>query len=262
MALQSEEEWVGGDFVICKLITEDSVVGLGEAFVWLPETGVTPSQLITVIEKELYKYILGESPFDVERMKDRMDNNVARSEVSKGLLDIACYDLMGKLTGQPACNFMGGRVSGTIPNAVVIPLIAPESMLAFCKEFHNRGFRTFRLKLGRNINDDVANVSAVRKGLGDDARIRVDYNQAYLPVDAVKAINAIAPYGIDCVEQPVKSTDFIGMAYVQKRVDVPLMAHEGAFSLQDMTTLLELGAIGVMGINSERPGGVTKALKA
>ena len=52
------------------------------------------------------------------------------------------------------------------------------------------------------------------------------------------------------------------MAYVQKRVKIPLLAHEGCFSLQDIFTLVEMDAVRVVGINSERPGGVTNALRA
>ena len=52
------------------------------------------------------------------------------------------------------------------------------------------------------------------------------------------------------------------MARVQRAVSVPLMAHEGCFSLTDFTVLLELGAVGVLGVNTERPGGITQALRA
>ena len=119
-----------------------------------------------------------------------------------------------------------------------------------------------RLKLGRSAEDDAKIVGAVRHAVGDRVKIRVDYNQAYKPADAVRAIKAIEPLGIEFAEQPVGAEDYTGMAFVQKRVGVPLMAHEGCFSLRDLLTLLELGAIRVVGINSERPGGVTNALKA
>src|SRR5688572_21290914 len=92
MALLAEDPWKGGDFVICKLIADDGNVGLGEAFVWLPETGVTPAQLVAAVEGALARYVLGESPFRVEHMRERMDRNVARMDVAKGLLDMACYD--------------------------------------------------------------------------------------------------------------------------------------------------------------------------
>ena len=66
--------------------------------------------------------MLGASPFDVEPLRARMDANVARSEVAKGLLDMACYDLMGHVAGRPACDFMGGRGADALPLAALIPL--------------------------------------------------------------------------------------------------------------------------------------------
>ena len=262
MAIAAEEAWLGGDFVICRLVADDGSIGLGEAFVWLPETGVSPEQLIDCIRGALGKYLLGESPFSVERIRHRMDRNVARSEVAKGLLDMACYDMMGRVTGRPASDFMGGRAVDEVPLAALIPLMDPDTMIGLAENFHGDGMRTMRIKLGGGIRDDVRIVERMREAFGDGVRLRVDYNQAYSPAEAVRAIKAIEPFGIDFAEQPVRATDYVGMAHVQRSVDTPLMAHEGCFSLQDIVTLAELGAIGVVGLNSERPGGVTNALRA
>lgn len=262
MAIAAEEVWLGGDFVICKLICKDGNIGLGEAFVWLPESGVSPEQIVDSIKNGLANYVLGENPFNIEKINRRMDNNVARSEQAKGLLDMACYDLMGKITGLPACDFMGGKTVDEIPLAALIPLGDPMLMRGIVRSYYKKGFRTFRLKLGNNIQEDVKICEKIRGALGLKIRLRVDYNQAYSPSEAVRAIKAIEPFGIDYAEQPVRADDYLGMAFVQKRVNTPLMAHEGFFSLTDFITLVEIGAVGVLGINSERPGGVTKAIKA
>jgi len=262
MAIPAEEPWTGGDFVLARLTAEDGAQGLGEAFVWLPETGVSPAQVVDAVQGGLARYLLGASPFDVEPLRARMDANVARSEVAKGLLDIACYDLMGRSAGRPACDFMGGRGAEALPLAALIPLSAPEAMVDLALAFQRGGTSTFRLKLGRGIDADRRIIALAREALGDGARLRVDYNQAYTPDEAVRAIAAIAPYGIDCAEQPVRADDWLGMARVQRAVPVPLMAHEGCFSYTDFTVLLELGAVGVLGVNTERPGGITQALRA
>ncbi len=74
---------------------------------------------------------------------------------------------------------------------------------------------------------------------------RIELFPLHVPFRApVRAIEAIAPSGIDCAEQPVCADDWLGMARVQSRVAVPLMAHEGCFSLTDVTALIELGAVG------------------
>lgn len=262
MMIPAEEEWLGGDFVICRLIAEDGSFGLGEQFVWLPETGVSPDQIIDAVKNALYPYILGESPFNLERMRHRMHNNVARSETAKGLIDMAAWDLMARISGRPCCSLMGGVTVEEVPMGVLIPLMSAESMAALAADFQKTGVNTFRFKTGRSIAEDVEIISTARKSLGEKARLRVDYNQAYSPDMAVRAVRAIEPFGIDVAEQPVKASDWLGMAHVQRHVSTPLMAHEGCFSLTDITALVEMGAVRVVGINSERPGGITDALRA
>lgn len=262
MMIPAEEEWQGGDFVICRLIAEDGAIGLGEQFVWLPETGVSPGQIIAAIKDALYLYVLGESPFNLEHIRHRMHNNVARNETAKGLIDMAAWDLMGRIIGRPSCSLMGGGAGAAIPMCALIPLMDVETMASLALDFQKNGVRTFRFKLGRSIAEDVKIITLAREKLGADARIRVDYNQAYTPDMAVRAIRAIEPFGLDVAEQPVRASDWLGMAYVQKLVLTPLMAHEGCFSLTDIVTLVEMDAIRVVGINTERPGGITDALRA
>ncbi|CAG0987422.1 muconate cycloisomerase [Myxococcaceae bacterium] len=262
MAIPAEEEWLGGDFVIVRLVARNGVEGVGEAFVWLPETGVSPAQIIDAVAGGLGRILLGESPFAVERLRARMDANVARSEVAKGLLDMACYDLMGKLSGRPACDFMGGRAAETLPLTALVPLSETRSMTELAVAFHRAGARSLRIKLGRGAEADREIVAHLREALGAPVRLRVDFNQAYTADEAVAAIATIAPFGIDCAEQPVRADDWLGMARVQRAVTVPLLAHEGCFTLTDFVALTELGAVGVLGVNTERPGGLTQALRA
>ena len=262
MAIASEEEWNGGDFVICKMFDDEGHHGLGEAFVWLPETGVSPEQIIDIIQQSLSQYVLGQSPFDVEKIRQRMNINVNRSDVAKGLIDIACYDLMGKITNRPAHDFMGGKCKDELPLCALIPLMPIEQMIEFSQKFYAEGMRTFRLKLGLGVDKDKAIISKFREVMGDQVRLRVDYNQAYSPTMAVRAILAIEPFGIDFAEQPVRADNYAGMAYVQARVNVPVMAHEGCFSLQDINTLINMKGINTIGMNAERPGGVTNMLHA
>lgn len=263
MAIPAEDPWLGGDFVIARLTADDGTEGVGEAFVWLPETGVSPAQIVDAIRHGLAHHVLGRDPADGPGLCDRMDANVARSEVAKGLLDMACVDLVGRATSRPAWALMGGDdAPASMPLAALIPLADPQFMIDLALGFHRDGTRTFRLKLGSGVDADRRVVALAREALGPDVRLRVDYNQAYSRADAIRAIAAIEPFGIDVAEQPVRAADWLGMAEVQRAVSVPLMAHEGCFSLTDVTALVALGAVRVVGINTERPGGITRALQA
>ncbi|MEX2684700.1 MAG: mandelate racemase/muconate lactonizing enzyme family protein [Candidatus Sigynarchaeota archaeon] len=261
MAIPTEEPWQGGDAVICKLHSGGGHVGLGEVLVWLPESGATPGQIIDVIEHGLAKYVIGESPSNIERIWRRMDNNVAQNEIAKGLLDMACYDLAGQIAGKPASEMLGGKTIDEVALAALVPLADVKTMVMLAKAFCKAGFTTIRYKLGKSIQIDEEVSRAIREAVGPSVRLRVDYNQAYSPEDAIKAIKAIEQFGIDVAEQPVDKNDVLGMRHVQERVNVPLMAHEGCASIRDYVSLVELGAVRAIGINAERPGGTRPALK-
>ena len=116
-----------------------------------------------------------------------MDNNLARNDAAKGMIDMACYDLMGQITDLPACYFMGGKFVEKIPLAALIPLGHPMLMKRLVRSFYKRGYRNFRLKLGKSVKDDVEIVRSIRKIFEEEINIRVDYNQAYNPSTAVRA---------------------------------------------------------------------------
>ena len=80
---------------------------------------------------------------------------------------MACYDLMGHITGRSASDFFGGRTVEEVPLAALIPLMDAESMVGFAQSFHSDGMNTMRLKLGNSVSEDVHIVKRVRETLGD-----------------------------------------------------------------------------------------------
>lgn len=261
-ALKINQAWLGEEFVVCKMYDNEGHTGISEIFTWIPETGVSIESVIDTVKHGLSPYLLNQSPYEIQKIRTLMNNNVHKSEVAKGLMDMALYDLLGQIENKPVYQLLGGHDVGEMDIAYVLPLTDPEIVKGLTMMFLDAGVKTFRLKLGQGIRQDVKLVSTIREAVGPDIRLRVDYNQAYTPNVAVQAIKAIEPYGIDYAEQPTPATNFPGMAYVQQRVDVPLMAHESCFGLQDIITLSEMGAIRVLGLNAERPGGITDALRA
>ncbi len=262
MAIPAEMPWLEADFLYCRLVDADGVDGWGEAYVWLPETGVTQHDLASAIEHHLGAFVLGTRPQDVQALLARLDRNVARNEVAKGVLDLACHDLAARQLGCPVHDLIGGRGADSIPLCGLVPIGAPDTVAAICSGYQRSGYRTVRLKLGTSPTEDRDVVAAVRDACGDGLRIRVDYNQAYDAATAVRALGLIEPFGIDAAEQPLPLGDLLGMSELQRRSPIPLFLHEGFFGLSDAVHLIEAGGCRVMGINTERPGGLTGALRA
>jgi muconate cycloisomerase len=260
MAIPAEEAWEGGDFVFLRLVDEDGVEGWGEVLLWLPETGVSPSQLVDVIEHHLSRYVLGAQPSDVRALGARLDRNVTRNEVPKGLIDLACHDLAARQLGVPVHDLLGGRGTDELPLCGLVPLVDIDTTVAICTGYVKGGYRTLRLKVGTTPAHDRDVVAAVRDAVGHEVRLRLDYNQAYRAPEAVRALRMLEPYGIDAAEQPLPVGDMLGMVTVQSQTSIPVFLHEGAFTPAEVVTLIELGGCGVLGINAERPGGLTAAL--
>lgn len=262
MSLNVDDHWLGGDFLICRMTTEGGVAGVGEAFVWLVESGVSPILMADLIRDHLARFVLGRSAFDIEAINAKFDDNVARNEMAKGVLDLALHDVAARSIGRPVHDLCGGAQLDKVPLCMVLPLASVDVICALARQGLAMGVRAFRCKLGDGLTQDVAIMSAMRELVGPDVALRVDFNQAYGPNQALAVLDAIAPYGIDFAEQPVRADDFAGMAKLQAQTRIPLMAHEGAFGLRDLHTLAEMDAVRTFGLNAERPGGMSRALRA
>jgi muconate cycloisomerase len=218
--------------------------------------------MASAIEHHLARYVLGARPVAVQALAARFDRNVARNEMAKGLLDVACHELAARQRGCPVHDLIGGAAIDRIPLCGLVPLGSPDTVAALCHGYQRAGYRTVRIKLGEGPEADRDVIAAVRERCGTDLRIRVDFNQAHTAATAVRALRLLEPFGIDGAEQPLPIGDLVGMVEVARRTDIPLFLHEGFFDMGSLVALIDAGGCGVVGINGERPGGVTGALRA
>src|SRR5690606_18543599 len=114
----------------------------------------------------------------------------------------ALFDLQGKILGVPAWALLGGKCRDAVGGCAAL-FIKPslEETLTGAAEFHRRGFRSFTVKVGLDLDADVANVRGIRERFGADAVIRVDANAGMGFDAALKLLKRIEPYDIDAAEQ-------------------------------------------------------------
>lgn len=262
MAIAAEDPWEVAEFLFVRLTDEDGVEGWGECYVWTPESAVSHRGMAMVIEEHLGRYLLGARPTDVQAIGARMDRNIPRNEMAKGVLDMALHELAARQVDRPVHDLIGGAAVDRIPLCALVPMADPDFVAKICSGYVDAGYRSLRIKLGAGPRADLEVMTAVRDAVGWDVRIRCDFNQAYDAPTAVRALRLLEPLDLDAAEQPLPVGDLIGMRWVQERTAVPLFLHEGFFQMSELVTAVELGAMGVSGINAERPGGITAALWA
>ena len=236
-----------GRWSIVRLTTTDGTVGWGEATPlgsWGGDRGryfgETPTTVRHVIEDVLSPVLLGADPFELQRLRSRMDDTIKGHVYAKAAIEMALYDIQGKLVDLPLASLLGGPVRDGVPVAHMIGIMeladANREALAAAEE----GIRTFQLKGTGVLARDVALVHSLRSHLGDDFVLRLDANQGYRQLGAKAAIHAVRELqeaGANLIEQPTEG--IAQMAAVRAGADVMVIADESCWQPAD---LLDIGA--------------------
>lgn len=256
-----------GVYVIVKLMTDEGLVGLGEAPVlkdWggdhMKYYGETPQTTIHIINDILAPALAGKDPSQVEALHLVMDRAMKGYPYCKAAIDMALYDAVGKAWKIPAYQLLGGRYRERITIAHSIGLMEIGKAVEEALQAKGEGIKAIKLKGGQEPKRDVELVKQIREALGPNIQIAVDANQGYpTPKVAVHTIKAMEEYDICYVEQPVEGID--AMAEVARGVDTSIMADESAWTPQDVLEIARKKAADMISLYTTKPGGLFKAKK-
>jgi L-alanine-DL-glutamate epimerase-like enolase superfamily enzyme len=240
------------EFILTRVTTDDGVVGIGECPPLPPLSPENQGVVAEMLRKWVAPNVLGMDPFDLEGVWERMDFFAPTYPMVKATIDMALWDIQGRSLNQPVCKLLGGTPKA-IPNVGLIGIDSPDKVAAEGKRLASGGYTAMRLKIGPKR--DVKCLAALREAVGEDATLRVDCNQGYAAHEIIKVIRELEAYDLELVEQPTAWWDFASLAKVAGSVDTPIMPHESLYSIADVKTLLDMGAMGVIGLKTYRPGG-------
>ena len=256
-----------GVYVIIKLITDEGLVGLGEAPVlkdWggdhMKYYGETPKTTVHIINDILAPALKGKDPSQIAALHSLMDQAIKGYPYCKAAIDMALYDVVGKGLKIPAYQLLGGRYRERVTIAHSIGLMEIDKAVEEALQVKDEGIKAIKLKGGQEPKRDVELVRRIRKAIGTEIQVAVDANQGYpAPKVAVQVIKAMEEYGIRYMEQPVEGID--AMAQVARRVATPIMADESAWTPQDVLEIVRKRAAEIISLYTTKPGGLFKAKK-
>ncbi|MDR7419845.1 MAG: enolase C-terminal domain-like protein [Armatimonadota bacterium] len=248
-------------FLLVKVHTDGGLVGLGEVSCtpgWSGEDQVSAAHFIRTLLEPL---LVGEDPTAIERLTARLARGVAGNPFTKSALEMALWDLLGKSAGLPVYRLLGGPVREFVPTKFSVSGQAPERAAEIAAWAVDQGFRTMKVKVGLNPDEDVARVRAVRRAVGPDVRLGVDANGGWAPRVAIQTIRRLTEFGIYFAEQPVPALDVTWLADVRRAVPVPVMADESVYTLQDAMAVVRAGAADILSVYVGKGGGIGPARK-
>lgn len=254
-----------GHHAVVRLDTDEGASGWGEApaiATWGGahgrHYGETPETVKHLVEAYLVPAVRGVDPAEIAVVHERMDRVVKGNPYAKAAVDIACYDLAGKALGIPVSTLLGGRLRDGIEVTHSLGIMDIDRCVAEAEQAVGEGVRTIKCKTGLDPDRDVELVRRLRETLGDAVRIRVDGNEGYRTVQqAVETTKRQEEHGIFLCEQPVSGAE--ALARVAERIDVPVMADESAWTVQDILELYELRAAECFSCYVTKPGGLHRA---
>jgi L-alanine-DL-glutamate epimerase-like enolase superfamily enzyme len=239
---------LGFDNVLVRLETTEGAVGWGES----SGGSGAPVEVLRTLMEGIKGFVLGRSVFETELIRGamitggRLANFRRLAHLAMAGFDMACWDAAGRLTGRPIHALMGGAVRGEI-DFYAYPLAKqPQAVAAGARAFADRGFSVVYLKVGMGNDRDVETVRLTREAVGPTLRIRVDANEAWGIATARRMSEALVPYDLEFIEQPIDARDLMGLRELRRTTRVPLAANQGIWSLADAAQAIRLEACDVI----------------
>ncbi len=256
-------------WLFVKVETNEGIYGWGEAYTQLDRDRVIERQI-----EELSRYLVGRSPFDIKQF---IFSAYADFAGKRGSLELFCaisgleqalWDIVGKATGQPVYNLLGGRTrrrlrvyangwGGAQP---------PDELADRAKAVVERGFTAlkfdpfpglWRAFIDRQAEEEaVDRVKAVREAVGPDVDILVEVHRRLAPMHAVRVARAMEPYAPFWFEEPVSARDLGALAEVRKAITLPVVTGEELYTKNEFRDVFAQRAADILNPDVCNCGGI------
>jgi L-alanine-DL-glutamate epimerase-like enolase superfamily enzyme len=248
-----------GQYVILRLALDDGTEGFAEAVCRAAHSGEDATSVTYQIETFFRPLLLGADPLGHLPLLASI-GKVRACRAAKALIDVALWDLRGKIARQPVWRLLGGGAPEPIPLTWIVHGNSPEAQVAEARRMREeRGYRGMKLKTWRRSLEDVRMVAEVRRAL-PDALIYVDGNGSYTEGEARTILAKVADSDVAFIEEPCTCVDPARQAALAAALPVALLGDQCCETLAAVNTLLRMNAVGAVSVKLRRTG-LTETLK-
>jgi len=247
------------DSLIVKVTTDTGVVGWGESFGF----NVIPA-VKAAIDTALAPDMIGRDATQVEKLmldlqkKFHVFGRSGAFIYGLSAIDIALWDIAGRVVGQPVHQLLGGSDAVSLPAyASLIRYSDPELVRKNVRRALDSGYRHLKLH-----EIDIDCIRAAREEAGDDIGLMLDVNCPWSVREALDMAEQLRPLNPRWLEEPVwPPENYSGLAQVRQQGGIPVAAGENASTLMDFQHLLEAGAVDFIQPSPAKMGGLTELRK-
>ena len=254
-----------GGIDLIKVLTDEGITGIGLSVGVMGDVNIGQAIL-----NHFKKILIGENPLNSEKIWDNMwqPKLVGRRGITTRVIsgiDIALWDLKGKIAGLPLNKLIGGfadKIPVYIAGGYYQEGKGLSDLVFEMEEAVKVGAKAVKMKIGGvSIQDDVERVRVVRETLGDQIDLMVDANCAYKRYDAIKIAKEIEKYDIFWFEEPINPDDYKGHKIISQSTSIPIATGENEYTKFGFRDLIEQGNVSILQPDALIMGGVTEFMK-
>lgn len=229
--------------IVVRITADNGVTGLGEAVVARYFSGESLASATDLIRNVFAETLVGKDATQLHQLRTIMSRITVHNNAARAAVEMALHDIVATAEGVPLFEFYGGKARDGVPTIWHVSGGDPTSNAEDAtRAVTEDGYQLIKVKVGRDVDEDIRKVWAVREAVGEDIMLLPDANQGWNVAEALRFCHGIADADVGFLEQPVHRDDLLGMVEVN-RGPVPIAADEGDFDATTLRTHIALGAV-------------------
>jgi L-alanine-DL-glutamate epimerase-like enolase superfamily enzyme len=242
-----------------EITLENGVTGIGSANPSEYVVGENLDQCLDALDN--IDFLIGRDIREFNELTYEVWKNFPENPSARAALDIALYDVFTKYLDVPLVKFLGQKIKRMLTSNT-IGIKGVKETLDEADDYVKRGFKVLKVKLGKNLDEDVERIIKLREKFGNGLAIRVDANQGYTREQTIQFYGRTYDFNIELIEQPLQANEVAVMKSLPREVREVLAADESLITPVDAVELIKPPlAARIFNIKLMKCGGISQGLK-
>lgn len=247
--------------VFVEITLDNGTTGLGAGCPSEYVTGEHLDSTFSVLSGKGLEFLIGRDIREIHQLNFEAWQKFPRNPAARGAIDIALYDAFTKFLGVPLVKYLGQKFK-SLPTSNTIGIKNVTETLKEAEEYGQRGFTILKVKLGKDLDEDLERIIKLRERFGKKFVIRIDANQGYTSEQTITFFKKTRELDIELIEQPLPAKKVDEMKKLPDEIRNVIAADESLISAKDALELVKPPrAAGIFNIKLMKCGGIAQALK-